>query len=454
MRPPARGRGSRPRAPVRQQQPRPSYQKQVPPPVVFQQNAVSIQPPPPPTSTEDKENATKKIKEHNLILPPDIIDMFEGAKHYKQLLDLEHRIDQKIMLKRIQNDALIKQPLIISKRVRIFISHIYHRLHSPTHIPKWELRIEGRLTDDCSPQDLILPPSHQSTLEKLISNKSNKRFNDFFSVVSVELDPSLYGTTQNVIVWKRDPANPTDGCVIARNGDSDVPIRIRFWCYNNPPKYKIHQNVAKILGLAYGTKSSFLEALFLYIKTHKLQDPREMEWINCDNHFERIFGVARLKINELSSRIQQFLLQPDPIIIEHTIRVVDSIKPMVACYEFDVEISENFQSQTKTFLESYEKTINNENLKISDNISRIKLCKQVYDITNHFANDPANALHDIIKGQSADLKAMNENFTGQEPSRHAEYYLNPNMKEAVDRYLHNKLAQKRSELEANLGIRK
>uniref|UniRef100_A0A914Z6U4 DM2 domain-containing protein n=1 Tax=Panagrolaimus superbus TaxID=310955 RepID=A0A914Z6U4_9BILA len=460
MRPPARSRGSRSGAATNQHQQQQQIsnhnQKQGPSSAGFRQNTLSLPPLPPhrPPPTEDKENATPKIKEHNLTLPANIIDMFDEAKQYQQLLDLEHQIDQKIMLRRIKNESLIKQPLIISKRIRIFVSHVYHRLHSATQIPKWELRIEGRLTDDCSPSDPTLPPSHQSTLEKLISNKTNKRFSDFFSIVSVELDPTLYGTTQNVIVWKRDPASPTDGCVIARNGDSDIPIRIRFWRYNDPQKYKIHPYVAKILGLAYGTKTSFVEALFLYVKTHKLQDPHAMEWINCDYHFQLIFGVARLKINELSLRIQSFFLQFDPIVIEHTIRVADDVKPMIACYEFDVEISETFHSQTTSFLESFEKTINNDNLKISNIISRIKRSKELYDATTRFANDPANALHDIIKSQSADLQTMKETFSGREPSKHFEYYLHPNMKEGVDRYLFNKVAQKRAELETNLCVKK
>uniref|UniRef100_A0AC35FER9 DM2 domain-containing protein n=1 Tax=Panagrolaimus sp. PS1159 TaxID=55785 RepID=A0AC35FER9_9BILA len=381
--------------------------------------------------------------------------MFDEGKEFKKLVEVEKKMDQIIRRKQIQNcSPLIGPQIIIPKRIRIFISHLYHRLDSETQIPKWELRIEGRLIDDCSYANPILPPSHLSTLEKLVANKTNKRFNDFFSNVVVELPANLYGTTQNIIEWKRDPNAPTDGCVIARNGDSDIQLKIKFWRYNNPQKFKIHPYLAKLLGFAYGTRSNIMEALFSYIRTEKLQDFKENGWINCDSRFHLLFGVTRLRMSEIPLRIQKYLFLSDPIIIEHTIRVADRIKPMIACYELDVEINNTTELQNPEVFYSLENAIQNCDLVIGHTISRIKHTKGFFDAATQFSNDPVNALEGFIKGQSSDLQIMKENSYVPEPARRVEPYLQENMKEAVNRYLYHKVAQKRAELEAGLCIKR
>lgn len=48
---------------------------------------------------------------------------------------------------------------------------------------------------------------------------------------------------------------------------------------------------------------------------------------------------------------------------------------------------------------------------------------------------------------------MSEEDLDAEEERRAEYYLHPNVKEAVFRYIYGKVQQKRFELEATLGIK-
>uniref|UniRef100_A0A914QPD0 Uncharacterized protein n=1 Tax=Panagrolaimus davidi TaxID=227884 RepID=A0A914QPD0_9BILA len=80
---------------------------------------------------------------------------------------------------------------------------------------------------------------------------------------------------------------------------------------------------------------------------------------------------------EIPLKIQKYLFLPDPIIIEHTIRVADRVKPMIACYELDVEINDTTELQNP--------------------------------------------------------EIMKENFYAPESARRVELYLQQNMKEAVDR---------------------
>ena len=63
----------------------------------------------------------------------------------------------------------------------------------------------------------------------------------------------------------------------------------------------------------------FLSALWQYIKTHKLQDPNEREFVNCDPFLRQIFQTERMKFAEIPQRLNPLLHPPDPIVINHLI---------------------------------------------------------------------------------------------------------------------------------------
>lgn len=56
-----------------------------------------------------------------------------------------------------------------------------------------------------------------------------------------------------------------------------------------PMKHKLHPRLAKILGLHTETRAKVIEALWQYVKTHKLQDPHERDHINCDQYLEQVY---------------------------------------------------------------------------------------------------------------------------------------------------------------------
>uniref|UniRef100_A0AC35FB02 Uncharacterized protein n=1 Tax=Panagrolaimus sp. PS1159 TaxID=55785 RepID=A0AC35FB02_9BILA len=157
---------------------------------------------------------------------------------------------------------------------------------------------------------------------------------------------------------------------------------------------------------------------------------------------------------EISLRIQKYLFLPDPFIIEHTIRIVDRVKPMIACYELDVEINNTTEVQNPEVFYSIKNAIQNGDLVTDHTILRIKDNKEFFDAVTQFSNDPVNALKDLIKGKSSDLQIMKENSYSPESARPVEPYLQQKMKEAVDRYLYYKVAQKRAELEAFISIKR
>lgn len=100
-----------------------------------------------------------------------------------------------------------------------------------------------------------------------------------------------------------------------------------------------------------------IQALWQYIKTHKLQDPHEREYVICDKYLQQVTGFVvgmrtasafpcwlaavsgtvcvpclspvflsqifesqRMKFSEIPQRLHALLMPPEPIIINHVIR--------------------------------------------------------------------------------------------------------------------------------------
>lgn len=53
-------------------------------------------------------------------------------------------------------------------------------------------------------------------------------------------------------------------------------------------KLKLDPRLARLLGLHTETRPKIIEALWQYVKTHKLQDANERDHINCDKYLEQV----------------------------------------------------------------------------------------------------------------------------------------------------------------------
>src|SRR5690348_17410418 len=56
--------------------------------------------------------------------------------------------------------------------------------------------------------------------------------------------------------------------------------------FRSPLQFKLDPRLARLLGIHTQTRPVIINALWQYIKTHKLQDPHEREFINCDKYLE------------------------------------------------------------------------------------------------------------------------------------------------------------------------
>ncbi|KZS00869.1 SWI/SNF-related matrix-associated actin-dependent regulator of chromatin subfamily D member [Daphnia magna] len=244
-----------------------------------------------------------------------------------------------------QKEAL-KRPMKQKRKLRIFISNTFYparEVDTPddvaggSGVASWELRVEGRLLDDAAKSD---------------PNKVKRKFSSFFKSLVIELDKDLYGPDNHLVEWHRtSTTQETDGFQVKRPGDRNVRCTILLLLDYQPLQFRLDSRLARLLGIHTQTRPMVISALWQYIKTHRLQDHQEREFIRCDKYMEQIFGCPRMKFAEIPQRLNPLLHPPDPIVINHLISSVESAdQKKTACYDIDVEVDDTLKAQMNNFL--------------------------------------------------------------------------------------------------------
>uniref|UniRef100_A0A671R8W1 SWI/SNF-related matrix-associated actin-dependent regulator of chromatin subfamily D member 3-like n=1 Tax=Sinocyclocheilus anshuiensis TaxID=1608454 RepID=A0A671R8W1_9TELE len=327
------------------------------------------------------------------------------------------------------------------RKLRLYISNTFNPAKpdaedSEGSIASWELRVEGKLLDD--------------------PGKQKRKFSSFFKSLVIELDKDLYGPDNHLVEWHRTATTQeTDGFQVKRPGDVNVRCTLLLMLDYQPPQFKLDPRLARLLGIHTQTRSCIIQALWQYVKTNKLQDSHEKEYINCDKYFQQIFDCPRLKFCEIPQRLTNLLLPPDPIVINHVISVDPNDQKKTACYDIDVEVDDPLKSQMNGFLLS---TANHQEIasldnKIHETIESINQLKIQRDFMLSFSRDPKGYIQDWICSQNRDLKLMTDTVGNPEEERRAEFYNQPWSQEAVSRYFYCKIQQRRQELEQALAMR-
>ncbi|KAG8229923.1 hypothetical protein J437_LFUL009658 [Ladona fulva] len=368
-------------------------------------------PPPPQQKSEFSHPTSKKKKKlADKILPQKVRDLVPESQAYMDLLAFERKLDATIMRKRLDIQEALKRPMKQKRKLRIFISNTFYPAKEPTEneegtVASWELRVEGRLLED----------------SKNDPNKVKRKFSSFFKSLVIELDKDLYGPDNHLVEWHRTPTTQeTDGFQVKRPGDKNVRCTILLLLDYQPLQFKLDPRLARLLGVHTQTRPVIISALWQYIKTHKLQDSHEREFINCDKYLEQIFACQRMKFAEIPQRLNPLLHPPDPIVINHIIS------------QQEIQSLDN---------------------KIHETVETINQLKTNREFFLSFAKDPQQFINKWIISQSRDLKTMTDVVGNPEEERRSEFYYQPWTQEAVCRYFYTKVQQKRAELEQALGIR-
>lgn len=372
---------------------------------------------------------TKKKRLIDKVCQSKILEVIPESQTYHDMFAFERKLDFSITKATLDIQEALKRPVRVKKTLRIFISNLFYT-HQDTGAPSWELRIEGRLTED--------------------SRSQKRKFSSFFKSLVIELDSAIYGPDNHLIEWNRRPTTTeTDGFSVRRAGDLPVKCTILFQIEHQPRHYKLDRRLARILKKQSDTRPGVIIALWQYIKNKSLQDSNDREFINNDKYLKQIFECKRMKFSDIPSKLNCLLHPPDPVMIDHTIiRGIGETQRSI--YDIDVEVEETAKDSLSPFMMSNTNTQELQQLdeKICDMLEAIKSTRNTFDLFSSFAKDPHQFTYRWLASQSSDLKTTTNDQQGDsEEERRAEYYYQPWLQEAVCRYFYRKFLERRGDID-------
>ncbi|OSX56971.1 hypothetical protein POSPLADRAFT_1186264 [Postia placenta MAD-698-R-SB12] len=371
---------------------------------------------------------------------------------YRQLLDMERRLDWTITRKRVEVQDALQRITPTIRTLRIFLSHtvsgqtwqqpvtasvgegeagkVEH--DSGDGIPAWQLRIDGRLLE---------PPNQRSK-----DRNPPRKFSTLIKQMVVELDrdAALYPDGNIVEASLRGSPNQPqlDGFTIRRKGDTPTKIRVLLYLDQQPEQYKIHPDLGNLLGVREESRTGVVQALWNYIKVQGLQDKVDRRMVRADTHLLPIFRSETVLFQHLPELVNRYLAPPDPIILHYTVNPAVPPAEKPGAWDVDVKLEDTvLKSRMAQAVAQMTNESARDLVKLDDEIA-----VHVQSLNNShikrtfmrsFADDPQNFIQTWIASQSRDLESAlgsgpSEGATvRQEDLRRSEYFQLPWVEEAV-----------------------
>ncbi|RDX96010.1 SWI/SNF complex component SNF12-like protein, partial [Mucuna pruriens] len=361
---------------------------------------------------------------------------------YTQLLEFESRVDAALARKKADIQEALKNPPCIQKTLRIYVFNTF--ANQIRTIPKkpnaepptWTLKIVGRILEDGVDPD-------QAGIAQKSSSPLYPKFSAFFKRVTISLDQRLY-PDNHIIMWEnaRSPA-PHEGFEVKRKGDKEFTVNIRLEMNYVPEKFKLSPALTEVLGIEVDTRPRIVAAIWHYVKARKLQNPNDPSFFHCDQPLQKVFGEEKMKFTMVSQKISSHLFPPQPILLEHKIKLSGNSPAGTACYDVMVDVPFPIQRELSALLANVEK---NKEIETCDEA----ICGIIRKIHEHrrrrafflgFSQSPVEFINALIESQSRDLKLVaGEPSRNAEKERRSDFFNQPWVEDAVIRYLNRKPA--------------
>ncbi|KAI4387701.1 hypothetical protein MLD38_000113 [Melastoma candidum] len=358
---------------------------------------------------------------------------------YTQLLEFEAQVDAALIRKKIDIQEALKSPPLIQRTMRIYVFNTFAdqvRTIPPkpnAEPPTWTLKIVGRILDESG------EPDQPGAIQK--SNPAYPKFSSFFKRITIQLDQRLYPNNP-LIVWENSRSSaPQEGFEVKRKGDKEFTAAIRLEMNYVPEKFKLSPPLMEVLGIEVETRPRIITAIWHYVKARKLQNPHDPSFFHCDPPLQRVFGEDKMKFTMVSQKISPHLSPPQPIHLEHKIKLSGNCPVGTACYDVLVDVPIPIQRELSALLANVEK---NKEIDACDEaifsaIRKIHEHRKRRAFFLGFSQSPVEFIDSLIESQSKDLKLVaGEAGRNAEKERRSDFFNQPWVEDAVIRYLNRK----------------
>ncbi|KAF0987981.1 hypothetical protein HZS_6351, partial [Henneguya salminicola] len=405
----------------------------------------------------------------------------EDFKILDTLLDIEKKVDNMIMSKRLEMQEWLSLTSRVKCKIRVMISTAFaipalhtvpnvilpvekETLNKCTNLGNIELKIEGKIVEACLVPDTFNLNS-TSTLPTTDFSRYIKSFSSFFKNVFVEFDPTVYGSDIRCLEWVRSTkTTENDGFILRRPilTKNNFNITFVFTVNSTPQQFTLSQPLASILCISCQTKAHIITLFWKYININNLIDTYRPDIVHCNEALNNMFGVGEFNISEIPSLILSHLLPLQPhsftINIENPLAKANLMAGVYSStsHTFDIltEVSDFFKDPSQPFIVEYDnKTISmdvnelqaldQKTKQTTEDIAQIK--NKIRDYNRYIENPPAFVNH-WLNSQSK-LSSNQSNQFDNTPSlpddeRSSEFFNKPWIQEYVHRYIFNIIENK------------
>ncbi|KAM0276920.1 hypothetical protein ACHAQH_006251 [Verticillium albo-atrum] len=400
------------------------------------------------------------------------------AQRYKELRDIERRLDATLMRKRLDIADSLNRITKRYKTLRIWINNTVENQvwqtngtgaetfdFAPNAEPSYRVKIEGRLLDD-SDEDL------SDDADELVNGDDGSTttpkdqcFTHFFKHMSVEFDKSRSrAAADQTVTWnkfgntkpnhaKSQASTEADELTFKRNGDANMNITIKLTRQESPERHRVRPELAAIIDMAEATRQEAIMGVWDYIRASGLQEDEEKRHFRCDIFLRKIVTRGDVgAVPNLGEYVDRFLEPLPPVSLPYTIRVDEAFHrdPQPTVYDVQVAVDDSFRSDTLPFVASPTYgTALKEIVALDDQlttlIGAVANSKAKHSFFMSLGKDPVNFLQDWFSSQKRDLEIIvgeatrggGEDASGEEWRRGGKdsVWATPNARESVNTML-------------------
>lgn len=250
----------------------------------------------------------------------------EGVQQYKNLRDLEKRLDAAVVRKRLDIQDSISKTVKKYQTMRIWITNTvenqpWQNTGSNPGSGRYKVRIEGRLLDDNNdptvPENDEQGPASDDAMdqdkkegdkEKSESKKQPQRFSHFFKTVTVDFDKPATAVPEEVkpIVWNKPQVSPNtpspppnaefDSIQFSRGSQENLNVTVNLVRDETPERYKLSKELADVLDVEEETRSGIVLGIWDYIRAMELQEDEEKRQVRCDHRLRSVSNDPSKKL--------------------------------------------------------------------------------------------------------------------------------------------------------------
>lgn len=257
------------------------------------------------------QRRSRKPNDRNMPDGLDEITIGDGVAQYKELREVERKLDAAMMRKRLEIGDAIHRMHKRQQTLRIWISNTAENqpwqekgsdadgFDFGTGLDgSYKVRIQGRLLDDADdPTNNNREGNRPSELtDQAPRAPPPPRLSHFFKAISVEYDGARRMTAESPpIEWSKQSSSAEfDSFEFERKGDENVNVTINLTRAESPERFRLSQALSDVLDTDAEDKTGAVLGVWDYIKAMALQEDEEKRTVRCDDRLRAVSGVALL----------------------------------------------------------------------------------------------------------------------------------------------------------------